>query len=420
MNKLIKLKKRFLIILGLVLLLLGTSATWVFAQVVSSDGVIYACMNPNDGEIRIVSDPESCKKNEGLLSWNIMGPKGDKGDPGEAGPAGPEGPAGKDGATGPAGPAGTNGLACWDLSGDGIQDAVEDTNQDGRWDAADCKGEQGLQGIQGVQGEAGPEGLVGPIGPQGEPGQIGPQGPQGEQGPQGDPGLQGPPGEAGPGVASLDDLQGVACNQGSAMAGELDISYDPTGTVAMRCVPTSIFPLTVTIVGSEYGSVISTPAGINCGSDCSEEYMALTQVTLSAVTNESVEFQGWSGDCSTLLNCILTMDQAKNVTATFRPYVSVFVTLFTGASAGHGPYGEVSYSPLNGANCVTSLWYSPTNCPVVRFYPGQKVTLTARATSGVFTGWQSDTCVPISDTQCQFDVTASTPGQIYVNGYFTP
>jgi hypothetical protein len=393
MNKLIKLKKRFLIILGLVLLLLGTSATWVFAQVVSSDGVIYACMNPNDGEIRIVSDPESCKKNEGLLSWNIMGPKGDKGDPGEAGPAGPEGPAGQDGATGPAGPAGTNGLACWDLSGDGIQDAVEDTNQDGRWDATDCKGEQGLQGIQGVQGE---------------------------QGPQGDPGPQGPPGEPGQGVASLDDLQGVACNQGSAMAGELDISYDPTGIVAMRCVPTSLFPLTVTIVGSEYGSVISSPAGINCGSDCSEEYVALTQVTLSAVTNESVEFQGYSGDCSTLLNCMLTMDQAKNVTATFRPYVSVFVTLFTGASAGHGPYGEVSYSPPYGANCVTSLWYSPTNCPVVRFYPGQKVTLTATATSGVFTGWQSDICVPISDTQCQFDVTASTPSQIYVNGYFTP
>ena len=89
-------KNRLFIILGLVLFLLGTSATWVFAQATSSDGTIYACVNPNDGTIRIVSDPV-CKKNERLLSWNIMGPKGDKGDPGEAGPAGPAGPEGSQG-----------------------------------------------------------------------------------------------------------------------------------------------------------------------------------------------------------------------------------------------------------------------------------------------------------------------------------
>ena len=68
------------------------------------------------------------------------------------------------------------GLACWDLNGDGIQDASEDVNSDNQWNALDC---QGIQGIQGVQGP------VGPIGVAGVQGLAGPQGPIGMQGPAG-------------------------------------------------------------------------------------------------------------------------------------------------------------------------------------------------------------------------------------------
>jgi len=34
---------------------------------------------------------------------------------------------------------GEDGLNCWDLDGDGVKDADEDTNDDGNWDALDCK-----------------------------------------------------------------------------------------------------------------------------------------------------------------------------------------------------------------------------------------------------------------------------------------
>lgn len=44
---------------------------------------------------------------------------------------------------GPRGPAGANGLACWDLNGDGIQDREEDVNHDGVLDALDCQGQGG-------------------------------------------------------------------------------------------------------------------------------------------------------------------------------------------------------------------------------------------------------------------------------------
>jgi len=44
---------------------------------------------------------------------------------------------------GPRGPAGANGLACWDLNGDGVQDREEDVNHDGVLDALDCQGQRG-------------------------------------------------------------------------------------------------------------------------------------------------------------------------------------------------------------------------------------------------------------------------------------
>jgi hypothetical protein len=76
------------------------------------------------------------------------------------------------------------------------------------------------------------------------------------------------------------------------------------------------YPLTVTVVGA--GTVTSSPAGIDCGSDCSEIYTHGTTVTLTAAPTGTSTFVGWSGACGgTSLTCTLTMDAAKNVTATF-------------------------------------------------------------------------------------------------------
>jgi hypothetical protein len=76
------------------------------------------------------------------------------------------------------------------------------------------------------------------------------------------------------------------------------------------------YALIVTIVGN--GTVTSNPAGINCGSDCVEVYNYGTIVTLTATPTAISSFTGWSGACSgTALTCTLTIDAAKNVTATF-------------------------------------------------------------------------------------------------------
>ncbi|UII77458.1 hypothetical protein LV716_06725 [Flagellimonas sp. HMM57] len=44
---------------------------------------------------------------------------------------------------------GADGVSCWDLNGNGTGDAEEDVNDDGNFDALDCKGEQGEQGDDG-------------------------------------------------------------------------------------------------------------------------------------------------------------------------------------------------------------------------------------------------------------------------------
>lgn len=59
---------------------------------------------------------------------------------------------------------------CWDRNGDGEQDADEDRNEDGTWDASDCQGVAGVDGVDGVDGAAGAEGAAGSVGAPGAAG----------------------------------------------------------------------------------------------------------------------------------------------------------------------------------------------------------------------------------------------------------
>ncbi|MCB1767041.1 MAG: DUF4214 domain-containing protein, partial [Candidatus Competibacteraceae bacterium] len=101
---------------------------------------------------------------------------------------------------------------------------------------------------------------------------------------------------------------GVNIQQLTATVGALIGEYAVT-------VPTHA--LTVTTTGTGTGTVSSNPAGINCGSDCSQSYPEGASVTLTANPDSNSTFAGWSGACSGSGTCVVTMDAAKNVTATF-------------------------------------------------------------------------------------------------------
>ncbi|RUQ34481.1 MAG: hypothetical protein EKK69_15520, partial [Candidatus Competibacteraceae bacterium] len=71
------------------------------------------------------------------------------------------------------------------------------------------------------------------------------------------------------------------------------------------------YTLTVTKAGAgaATGTVSSSPAGIACGSDCTEGYAPGTLVTLTATAGSGYIFTGWSGaGCSGTDPCAVTMD----------------------------------------------------------------------------------------------------------------
>lgn len=76
--------------------------------------------------------------------------------------------------------------------------------------------------------------------------------------------------------------------------------------------------LTVAKAGTGSGRVTSNgPDEIDCGSDCSEDYVHSARVTLLPDSDDGSTFTGWSGDCTGTGACTVSMTAARSVTATF-------------------------------------------------------------------------------------------------------
>jgi hypothetical protein len=73
--------------------------------------------------------------------------------------------------------------------------------------------------------------------------------------------------------------------------------------------------LSVSIAGS--GLVTSSPAGINCPSDCSQQYNQDTSVSLIPQASAGWRFKEWAGSCSGSAACVVSMTSSKSVSAVF-------------------------------------------------------------------------------------------------------
>jgi uncharacterized repeat protein (TIGR02543 family) len=135
-----------------------------------------------------------------------------------------------------------------------------------------------------------------------------------------------------------------------------------------------VYKLTVNKDGN--GTISSVPTGIDCGSDCTEDYLPRTSVTLTATPDTGHKFIKWTGGCSgTVITCTVTMSAAKTVNATFTPVFPLTVS-----KTGIGT-GKVT---ATGINCDTSATPDCTET----YLKDARVTLTAAATPGSrFTGW---------------------------------
>jgi hypothetical protein len=135
--------------------------------------------------------------------------------------------------------------------------------------------------------------------------------------------------------------------------------------------------LTVVRDGNGSGSVTSSPAGIDCGSDCSESYARGSSVTLTATAAPGSTFTGWSGECSGTGPCTVTISSAASVTATFVISQRVLTVARTGP-------GKVTSSPPGidcGSDCTEEL------------VEGAQLILTATPEPDVtFMGWNGGPC----------------------------
>ena len=74
----------------------------------------------------------------------------------------------------------------------------------------------------------------------------------------------------------------------------------------------------LSVAKSNSGTVVSTPAGINCGNTCTASYAAGNAVTLTATPPPGLAFLGWSGACSGAVpSCTVTMNADTKVQANF-------------------------------------------------------------------------------------------------------
>ncbi|CAK0742141.1 hypothetical protein CCP3SC5AM1_100021 [Gammaproteobacteria bacterium] len=163
-------------------------------------------------------------------------------------------------------------------------------------------------------------------------------------------------------------------------SGAQGISIVKTADNVTGCVPEAKKKLTISKSGAGAGKVTSSPAGINCGTDCNESYAHGTKVTLTATANSGSTFSGWSGGgCSGTGVCVVTMNAAMTVTATFHPVTHSLIVLKSGVGMG-----TISSNPA-GINCGTDCNEN--------YAHGTKVTLTATANPGsIFSGWSGGGC----------------------------
>jgi Divergent InlB B-repeat domain len=196
-------------------------------------------------------------------------------------------------------------------------------------------------------------------------------------------------------------LSGAACEAYDPANGTLYIAFDDTNPSnppydvnafgPLRYPEPSKHKLMVEKKGSGSGKVSSSPAGIDCGSTCSAEYLETEVVALTAKADPENKFEGWEG-CeaeeevsSTEGTCEVTMDEARKVTAEFKTKKTekVLKVVIDGS-------GKVTGS---GINC-------PGDCEE-KFGEGNEVTLSASAPLGSeFVEWLGGDCEGITVPTC--------------------
>ncbi len=108
--------------------------------------------------------------------------------------------------------------------------------------------------------------------------------------------------------------------------GEAITTNNNSNSVTVAVTAPANYALNITVAGGTWGSVTSSPAGINCPGTCSANFVEGTVVTLTRQVNAAAdgEFVGWTdpSTCASAANsgnatCAVAMSEAKTAAARF-------------------------------------------------------------------------------------------------------
>jgi hypothetical protein len=159
--------------------------------------------------------------------------------------------------------------------------------------------------------------------------------------------------------------------------------------------------LAVVRSGPGAGSVVSAPAGINCGALCVASFSAYDPITLTAAAQNGSTFAGWSAPCGAAGPCSVVPTQPTTITAFFTH--SVYALM-----AGKFGSGSVSSAPA-GIACGNDCVHQYTH--------GASVKLTATPAAGwSFGGW-SGACNGAGACNITMDGTKTVTATFTLNRY---
>jgi hypothetical protein len=213
---------------------------------------------------------------------------------------------------------------------------------------------------------------------------------------------------AGSGTASLVNTATVTPPGGitdSNSANNTAVDTDTIGTLRT---------LTLTKSGSGTGTVVSSPAAINCGTACSgasAQFVDSTPVSLTATADTNSHFAGWSGACTGTTNpCVFTISADTSLAAAFDLNLATVTTTtpsaITATTASSG--GNVTAdggTPVTVRGVCWSLAANPTTADTCTsdgagtgvftsalsgLTPGTLYHVRAYATNGVGTAYGAD------------------------------
>ncbi len=198
---------------------------------------------------------------------------------------------------------------------------------------------------------------------------------------------------------------GGGCNGTGACTITLNANISVTGSFVL---PAS----TVSVSLSGPGGVKSTPAGIDCGANCSKTYLTGTTITLAATPAAGAFFAGWSGgSCTGKSVCTITLNADTSIGANFAQHLISKIGVFRPSTGewlldfnGNGKWDGCKVDACVGLSFNNGL----SGAPVLTPQPGHWYL--DLNDNGLWDGCQVDKCASLSFNSGELPVVGDWKG----------